>query len=645
MKIQKIKLKNFRQFKDETFTFEDKINLIEGENGMGKSTFMSSIIFCVHGFEELKKSGLLESYDILYNISNIGKDSDRTTVITINIEIDSTGKQYEIKRTYDNRNKNIAGYNGELEVLEILPNKKVAVSHEVIEKLLPKELVPLLFFNGERITSINDVLNTGRQKQDFKNQIEGILQIKDYEKAKLLLNDVNREINNYRKEMGEDDLVTIREAIDTLENSKKRSKRNIVAVDDKINQLNEEIDKIDKFMEENKKSREIQLQLNQVKNNLRNTETEIINYENSFKKEIPKKINNDIKVSIFTQIIEEVEKGQSTAHQIPGVEKRAIEYILEEKRCLCDRKISVVEELHLEALKDSLPPENFNGYLKGYINGNDVENESLNLSLKRYNDLQIQRNKYNTKINELNDQLIEFDEEEIAEKKKEQFILQNRRNELFTEKTEYKTNFVRSELLLKEKQGMYENLIETQNTMDKYDLSQRYIEKSVELLSEKIKDKKDILQSQLQFQINEIAKKLVTDDLEIVIDKNLKPKVTFESGATDKSTGQNALISIAYLFALIEVTKMSNDELSNEGTNVNFPLILDGITAPLDEKHTYNAIENFYNYNGQVIFLTNSKEVRVVVENLKTAGEVKPENKLQLLTRDKNSNETKVVRR
>jgi len=48
MKLQKLKLKNFKQFQDQGFEFNDDINIIVGDNESGKSTVLEAIEVCLN---------------------------------------------------------------------------------------------------------------------------------------------------------------------------------------------------------------------------------------------------------------------------------------------------------------------------------------------------------------------------------------------------------------------------------------------------------------------------------------------------------------------------------------------------------------------------------------------------------------------
>ncbi len=611
---------------------------------MGKSTFMSSIIFCLHGYEELKKSELLESYDTLYNISNIGKDSNKVTKITIFLEIQNENSVFEITRVFDNKRIREIGYNGELEILKVNDNKKNAVNSDIVLNYLPKELVPLLFFNGERIKSIEDVLNKGgSNRREFRNQVENILKIGDYEKAKTLLLNSNRKLNEKRKANNYDDVALIRDKRDNAQRTLKIINNKLEECNYKIECCNIHIEEIEHYLSENTKSQEVQIKLNKLNNKIVEIDRNINKYEENFKKEIPIVISDEIKKSTFKKLIDSIEKKHVDTIEIPGVNQSAIEHILENGVCICNRKISPLEENHFHVIKSSMPPESFHGYLKGYISGKR-EKESVGLLINTYNEFKIEKNKLLNNVKEMDDQLLNFDASEIQNKKQLHMSIKSERDLLYSERNELKTKRVQTQLLYDLEDDKLNNARENQDEIDMVDSVQRYIDKSINLLENKIKDKKDIIQYQLQMQINTIAQRLLRDDLEITIDKNLKPTVLFKSGVSDKSTGQNAMVSLAYLFALIEVTK-NDDNIFEETSSLSYPLILDGITGTLDGGHTYNAIKDFYDYNGQVIFLTNSKEVNVVIDNLTTAGMLKASENIQLLTREINGNETKVIKK
>ncbi|HFD32785.1 MAG TPA: ATP-dependent endonuclease, partial [Gammaproteobacteria bacterium] len=48
MKLNKLKIKDFKQFRDQEFEFNDEINIIVGDNESGKSTLLEAIETCLN---------------------------------------------------------------------------------------------------------------------------------------------------------------------------------------------------------------------------------------------------------------------------------------------------------------------------------------------------------------------------------------------------------------------------------------------------------------------------------------------------------------------------------------------------------------------------------------------------------------------
>lgn len=85
MIIKKIKLKNFKCFDNAEFDFS-KINLIQGQNGSGKSSLaLESVLFCLYGYNENSLRDLIQK----------GKKS-----CTVAIQIIKNKNLYNIVRTY-----------------------------------------------------------------------------------------------------------------------------------------------------------------------------------------------------------------------------------------------------------------------------------------------------------------------------------------------------------------------------------------------------------------------------------------------------------------------------------------------------------------------------------------------------------------
>ena len=118
MKINKLRLKNFRAYEDEiefdfTTTENKNIILIGGENGAGKSTIFESIKLCIYGPLAYRYQGQNSSYinKIKSNINNNSLiNSNVESFVSIDIElVENTEKNvYTLKRKWIYKDKKIS---------------------------------------------------------------------------------------------------------------------------------------------------------------------------------------------------------------------------------------------------------------------------------------------------------------------------------------------------------------------------------------------------------------------------------------------------------------------------------------------------------------------------------------------------------
>src|SRR5690554_137390 len=166
MKIIKIEMKNFRQFYgDNELEFsqdpEKNVTLVHGENGVGKTTILNSIIWCL--FEKFNSDFERPKEIVSYEALSEGKNKAR-----VQLKFEHEGREYVALREFDNLTKQTT-----FKVWQVVEfdYKLIPSPKAFINSVLPEHMSPYFFFHGEGISQINDK----RKGSEFLEAIRNIL--------------------------------------------------------------------------------------------------------------------------------------------------------------------------------------------------------------------------------------------------------------------------------------------------------------------------------------------------------------------------------------------------------------------------------------------------------------------------------------
>lgn len=202
MKISKIKLTNFRIYKGKselnlTSKGDKNISIIAGKNGFGKTTFLTSLIWCFYGKlmiqvedkykKDIKNCGGYDNYlKSLINRDIVDDQGDATLTVEVELEdlmIPSIPcRTVIIKRTFNLKTKEeklqifIDGDENEL-------TKDVGFEVFINDFILPREIAKFFFFDAEKIVSLAEAKSKPELRSLSKAYSE-VLGIKKYEELK-----------------------------------------------------------------------------------------------------------------------------------------------------------------------------------------------------------------------------------------------------------------------------------------------------------------------------------------------------------------------------------------------------------------------------------------------------------------------------
>jgi DNA sulfur modification protein DndD len=287
MLINSITLNNYRLYKGInriSFSFDDKKNifLIAGENGFGKTTFLTSLIWCMYGRQmsdvenTFKKDFSSSKGYAAYLISNLNK-SQRDYIESLDLGVDiirrinNVGYTPEIEhlKQYTQYSVSIVFSDlfipsvpcesvtitrkydiiTETEIVEILINGKInelctEIGPEVFinDFILNKDIARFFFFDSEKIVSLAEI-NTVHEKRKLSTAYNEVLGVKKYEDLKKNLENLRIRLRKKSSDIdGRNKLIALMEQQIVLNSLLSEIENKIKMLDDEIVSLKKQDD-------------------------------------------------------------------------------------------------------------------------------------------------------------------------------------------------------------------------------------------------------------------------------------------------------------------------------------------------------------------------------------------------------------------
>jgi DNA sulfur modification protein DndD len=638
MFIKDIALSNFRIYKgDNRISFEEdlqrNIYIIAGFNGYGKTTFLTSLVWCLYGRhmqdvddifkKKIQEAGGYAGYldACLNRAARNNSVTEYSVTITVSrLQIPGiTAQEVEIKRSYtlgakqDQLEIKIDGYRNEL--VEDVGNDIF-----IQDFLLPKEIAKFFFFDAEKITTIAEV-QTLEQKSQLGKAYSEVLGIKKYVDLKHNLTDLRLK---YRRESASPEELQKLKA-DELWVSKLEheiSQREQLTIE-----YNEDLEA------KTKRSAELQEKLIREGSNISLEQLSILKKEKSKLAELGKEYKERFTsmldyapFAIAGRLFFETEnqlnfeqqynsqKGLSLAelkmavHNIKSTIAGLPEHLNKSEvenqvNSLLDKYL-ITDQAEASSSKKVLIIHDFDDTL---YRGFRAIADNLRTSYKEQFKLlsrDIKRNRY--ELNEVNKQLIR------AESKEGDILIQKHRHEKVTVDKEIAILNEQIQSLQREI-GSYSNELNNRKKVlqelkkrlsvkddlkDKDVTAERLVNKLEDFILRIQKEKKATLEARIRRGLNnlmhkkEFVQRVSVDVEEDLIDINLYNERNELIHKEDLSMGEKQLYATAILQALVEES------------HIEFPIFIDSPMQKLDAAHAKNIITDFYpKVSKQVVLL------------------------------------------
>ena len=649
MIIKSLELHNFRQFMDDEDGHGQKIifstdpdkkaTLLIAKNATGKTTLLQSFSWIFYG----EATGIKSIINV--DMKNDMLPSEQRKIEGI-IVLEHLGRDYAMAQKF-----NVQVRVGE-SFLKITYTDEDGNSKELLDydatslvtEIVPKDLFPYFFFQGENIEAIGQEISSGKSSENskFVKAIRGMLGfnwlyneqtdlkavIRDYQneiaanstdkKTQELQTKINTAVANIEKYT--DEKTTLESSLEELKRSKEEVSDEIIKSGDVADKQRETIrlgvaiERAEKDIEAKRKG----VFSDFSEYGYRILAQDLIKDTLEFLKE-----NND-----------DASKG------VPGMEARAIRYVLDgyfkEGECFCGQDVNSLSEkckLRLEQLIKYLPPNNLGESIKSFESTATVRIQGGDEFLKKHRaDIETIANAENSVVSDKK-RKSEIDEEiksypDMAKKKERERKLENdifhtgkeiaRREELIRVNENTKASAE------KEKEG-YRSKDERVLKLTEYEKqATKVYERIKQFCERKEKEKKE----QLQNAINEIFNEVFDVNIMMELDANYNMKLRSNKHSDlidfQNSTSQDAILAFAFIGGIIKLARekvVSDAQNKSDDANIldvePYPLVMDAPSSSFDTDRIESFCRVMPNIAEQVIFFIKDTDGNYVKEAIK----------------------------
>jgi len=619
MLLRKIKLVNFRQFYGENEIIfavgeQQNVTLIHGENGVGKTTLLNGILWCLFGdltedFEN--KSDLVSEESV--------KSGGKTCRVDIVFEYEE--HNYNVIRKYDSHLKKST-----FSVFKVDGGNYEEVRHgkSLINSILPQDMAGYFFFHGEGISDISNK----KSGEKFRRAIRDILGFTFAEAAIEDLNKIKKEQTVRLLE-----LQSIKKEVRAAATEKARQEKQQKDLESQIKQLikdiddsNEEYEKYNELIKQSGHAVAKQLKLDETKRR-----AEIKNL-----KQQRKAINLDKQSlihkygwTIFGYDLAEMGLNfideESLKGRIPApYDKTLVDDLIEAKVCICGRDLTegtgayrnvlkMVETANTALITQRLSKARSIGdKIKGLAHEFLQEVEKIEeRSLKLENIIGDQEEE----LKDIQKKLDDVDQDNIKGWETKARAATQRGASLNRERGEVKNKLERCNSSI----SKLESTVKTGGTTDpqvtRITAYQDMIGDLVRRCLSKLEEFESETKGEIASQVNEIFTTFSRKDYKVMLSSDFEfHLVTEQKKKVAKGRGENLLLNLAFVSALIKYAE--------KGSGADGRFLLKGTVAPFVIDAPFGELDNKYKEATASFLPKNSKQLVLLLSSSHWKGEV-----------------------
>lgn len=636
MRINSIKLINFRQFKNVKLDFsidENKpFTIIKGQNTFGKTTFVKAFLWCLYRRDKLFPNKIMLNLDVQKCMQPL---DEQVTEVAIELDHNQYTHYISTKEVYYCRpdgvviSKNgkptttITKIGDDGESIQIPQTK----TDEAINEILRPELTDYFFFDGES----NKIEKVG-SKKNLKDAVSDIMGIKRIETLKEYFNPQKKEsvysvFESKLIHTDENKASNIQGDIDDLENEIDGNNNEVLELKNEIEKLKEQF-----------QAKDLELDANQDvvldQKNKKKIESELLhdkqekNQNFNFLIKSLNEYNNFLKILFSINFIKH-ELNDKLSHtsfnnknSLSHISEEVIDQLVERGYCLCGTKIDNKNDAynHLMNAKNLMEPRNYGKYASDFA---DLENISLSSCNNRFKEIIDNAESLRDLICEIDDKneelkkikkrisgRVDVGNLQIESDRIKDQIKMNEATIKYIEETTLPNKNKKLEQKRNELAKISDNSIANELTNICLEYSKNIYDSAKKTIDNKLVN----IKKELTDETNDIFSKMYHGKRVVVIDDNFNATTEVDGNKNvDTSTGAETVLNYAFVAGLIKLVKnkISSDDYSDPDEQSEiYPLVIDAPFSSTDERHIINICNELPKYCNQLIFAVMEKDFK-----------------------------------
>lgn len=628
MRLQRLRLKNFRQFRDDTVEFaagDDGVTVVHGSNGSGKTTLLNAFTWVLYGEVDFDtRPDRLASEGAM-----AAADPGDTVTVAVELDFVHDGAEYHVRRYREYEKQGETDLDGEADeggvrVVQGENGEPVGNPEDTLDRVIPERLSELFFFDGEDIDELAGIDNQERVQE----AIENLMGLTILERAVRHLDTVAGRFKDDVQEFASDELSAVSEKIDKvrreiekLESAKQDAEQQMEKAEQKIREIEGKIEgrqEAKALADQRKRHREAEQSL----------EAEIESINDDLRGAVNDKAPKSLAVPLVRETAEELNKMREEGSIQAGVDNDFLESLIKTGTCVCGRDIEPgtvhhrnIQQLQRVTVADGVEEVAMQiiSHLEQFSTADSAFEEQVS---DLYETRQEKREKLKwrrEKISEISSELSAMDSggdqnKSVGELEDERKEKEELARELSHEIGE-RENEVQEE---REKIESLESKFDTLNDeREKALLAKRRRKATLE-----VKEDLQVTYDQVKDKVRKNCNKLIGQTFDEVADKALTAEVDDEfrlritqsvgdqSVEVDKSTGERQIASLAFVGSLVKLARVryESDTQSQYFSGGIYPLVMDSPFGALDKSHRRKVSSVVPEMGNQVVvFATDSQ--------------------------------------